>query len=143
VIRLSRELARLGIYPPIDAVVSRSRLLDAKLVDREHAEVAARVREALSLLAKTPSEPDGSTVEPDMQVRRARKLQRFFAQPFFVAEAYTHRPGSTISREESVRTCREILNGLYDDLPEKAFYFVGGIDEVRARAVRLSTGDHP
>ena len=69
-------------------------------------------------------------------MRRARKLLRFFAQPFFVAEAYTRLPGSRVNCEESVRTCREILDGLYDDLPEEAFYFVGGIDEVRAKAAR-------
>ena len=141
VIRLSRELARLGIYPTIDAVVSRSRLLDEELVGAEHAAVAARVREALKLLAAPASTPDGSTVEPDIRVRRARKLLRFFAQPFFVAEPYTHLPGSRVSREESVRACREILDGLCDDLPEEAFSFVGGIDEVRARAGRLSRED--
>jgi F0F1-type ATP synthase beta subunit len=142
VIRLSRDLARLGIYPTIDAVISRSRLLDEKLVGPEHADVTSRVREALRLLAAPASEPDAST-EPDIHVRRARKLLRFFAQPFFVAEAYTQVRGSSVSREESVRACGEILGGLHDDLPEKAFYFVGGIDEVRARAVRLSTGEHP
>ena len=136
VIRLSRDLARLGIYPTIDAVISRSRLLDEKLVDGGHADVAARVREALSLLAALASAPGGSAVEPDIQVRRARKLLRFFAQPFFVAEPYTHLPGSRVSREESVRACREILDGLCDDLPEEAFSFVGGIDEVRAKAAR-------
>jgi F0F1-type ATP synthase beta subunit len=60
-----------------------------------------------------------------------------------VAEAYTRVPGSRVNREESVRTCREILDCLHDDLPEEAFYFVGGIDEVRARAARLSAGDRP
>jgi len=138
VIRLSRELARLGIYPTIDALASRSRLLDEKLVGPEHAEVAARVREALKLLADKGWESGEPSTEPHPLVRRAGKLLRFFAQPFFVTEPYTHRPGSTVSRAESVRACREILDGLYDDLPEHAFYFVGGIDDVRARAGRPS-----
>lgn len=141
VICLSKELARLRIYPTIDPVVSRSRLLDEQLVDRDHAEVAARSREALALLATPESEPSGSSAEPDVRVRRARKLLRFFAQPFFVAEPYTQVPGARVSREEAVRTCRDILDGLHDSVPEEAFYFVGGIDEVRARAARLSAGD--
>jgi RNA polymerase sigma factor (sigma-70 family) len=143
VIRLSRELARLSIYPPIDAIISRSRLLDEKLVDQDHAQVAARAREALTLVATAASGSSESSAEPGVRMRRARKLLRFFAQPFFVAEAYTRVPGSRVNREESVRTCREILDGLHDDLPEEAFYFVGGIDEVRARAARLSAGDRP
>ncbi len=107
----------------------------------EHVEVAARIREALRLLAGQGWGGSGEpSAEPNPLVRRARRLLRFFAQHLFVAEPYTHLPRSTVSRAESVRTCREILDGLYDDLPEDAFYFVGGIDEVRARAQRLSAG---
>ena len=138
VIRLSRELGRLGIYPTIDALTSRARLLDEKLVGQEHAAVAARAREALRLLAGPAWGSSEPPAEPDLPVRRARRLLRFFAQPFFVAEPYTHVPGSRVSCAESVRTCREILDGLYDELPEGAFYFVGGMDEVRARAAKLS-----
>ena len=72
--------------------------------------------------------------------RRARKLWLFFAQPFFVAEPYTRRPGVFVSRAEALRGCREILDGLHDDLPDEAFYFTGGIDEVRAHAAELRDG---
>jgi F0F1-type ATP synthase beta subunit len=131
VIRLSRELAQIGIYPPIDPLASRSRLLDASLVGPEHVETAARVREVLlAASADKPREPPGM----GLLTQRARKLQRFFAQPFYVAEPYTRRPGVAVSRAEALRTCREILDGVHDRLPEQAFYFAGGIDEAQARA---------
>jgi F-type H+-transporting ATPase subunit beta len=66
--------------------------------------------------------------------RRARKLWLFFAQPFFVAEPYTRRPGIFVSRAEALRGCREILDGVHDDLPDEALYFAGGVDDIRARA---------
>jgi len=130
VIRLSRELAQLGIYPTIDPIASHSRLLDANLVGREHVEVAARVREVLLASA----DARGERPEMERLKQRARKLQRFFAQPFYVAEPYTRHPGIAVSRPEALRACREILDGVHDGLPEEAFYFTGGIDEVRARA---------
>jgi F0F1-type ATP synthase beta subunit len=130
VIRLSRELAQIGIYPTIDPLASRSRLLDASLVGPEHVEVAARIREVLHAAV---AEPRG-TPETEVLRQRARKIQRFFAQPFFVAEAYTRQPGIVVSRVEALRTCREILDGVHDRLPEQAFYFTGGIDDVRAKA---------
>jgi RNA polymerase sigma factor (sigma-70 family) len=122
VIRLSKDLAQLGIYPTVDPLASRSRLLDTGLVDPEHAEIAARVRRALAATAAEDLKP------------RARKIQRFFAQPFYVAEPYTHRPGVTVSRAEALQVCRETLDGLHDRLPEDAFYFTGGMDEIRAKA---------
>ena len=121
VIRLSKDLAQIGIYPTVDPLVSRSRLLDMGLVDPEHTEIAARIRQAL---APTAAEELNS---------RARKVQRFFAQPFYVAEPYTHRPGVTVSRAEALQVCREILDGVHDRLPEAAFYFTGGMDEIRAK----------
>jgi RNA polymerase sigma factor (sigma-70 family) len=121
VIRLSRDLAQIGIYPTIDPLASRSRLLDADLVGREHAEIAARVRQA-------------ATADAEELKQRARKIQRFFAQPFYVAEAYTHRPGVTVGLAESLQTCRDILDGVHDRLPEQAFYFTGGMDQIRAKA---------
>jgi F0F1-type ATP synthase beta subunit len=131
VIRLSRELKQIGIYPTIDPLASRSRLLDSGQIDRDHAEVAARVREALVALA---ADGDGRP-ERNLLAQRARKLQRFFAQPFYVAEPYTRRPGVTVGRAETLRVCREILDGVHDAIPEEAFYFTGGIDAIRARAV--------
>ncbi len=135
VIRLSVTLARVGIYPTIDALVSRSRLLDATVVGAEHAEIAARIRK---LLATSAGDGPDAVVPPaaavEVERRRARKLWRFFAQPFFVAEPYTKQPGIFVSRAEALRGCREILDGAYDDVPDEAFYFTGGIDRVLARA---------
>ncbi len=129
VIRLSKDLAQLGIYPTVDPLASRSRLLDAGLVSPEHAEIAARVRQALPATgAETPASPEGELLK-----QRARKVQRFFAQPFYVAEPYTHRPGVTVSRAEALKICRETLDGVHDRLPEAAFYFTGGMDEIRAK----------
>ena len=128
VIRLSKDLAQIGIYPTVDPLASRSRLLDMGLVDPEHAEIAARVRQALPAAgAETPATPEGELLK-----QRARKVQRFFAQPFYVAEPYTHRPGVTVSRAEALQICRETLDGVHDRLPEAAFYFTGGMDEIRA-----------
>jgi len=137
VIRLSKALKQLGIYPTIDPLASRSRLVEATLVDQEHAEVAARVRAALAAAA------GGGSSEADVATRRARKLQRFFAQPFYVAEPYTRQPGVTVGRAEALRLCREILDGVHDGLPEDAFYFTGGIDGVRARAAARPGASSP
>jgi RNA polymerase sigma factor (sigma-70 family) len=129
VIRLSKDLAQLGIYPTVDPLASRSRLLDMGLVDPEHAAIAARIRQALAATAaETSASPEGELLK-----QRARKVQRFFAQPFYVAEPYIHRSGVTVSRAEALQICREILDGVHDRLPEAAFYFTGGMDEIRAK----------
>lgn len=137
VIRLSQALGALGIYPTIDAIVSRSRALDAGLVGEEHAALAARIRDAL---VSARGDHEGPRVPPagsgDVALRRVRMLWQFFAQPFFVAEPYTKRPRSFVSRADALRGCREILDGAHDDLPDDACYFTGGIDEIRARAGR-------
>ena len=135
VIHLSTALAQLGIYPTVDPPSSRSRLLDAKLVEREHLEIAARAREALAALELPPEHPRLEGAERLRQ--RARKLQRFFAQPFFVAEPYTRRPGLHVSRAEALRGCRAILDGEMDAVPEKAFYFTGTLDDVLEAAAAL------
>jgi F0F1-type ATP synthase beta subunit len=131
VIRLSADLARIGIYPTVDPLSSRSRLLEERIVDRDHVELAARIRDVLRALLEGAGETQ-SAGDP-MMLERARKLLRFFAQPFFVAEPYTKRPGVTVSLAESLRVCREILDGRHDDVPTAAFYFTGGLDEVLAR----------
>ncbi len=133
VIRLSADLAGLGIYPTVDPLTSRSRLLEAELVGRDHVLLAARIRDALRVLLMPG---DASTTRDQTLVDRARRLLRFFAQPFYVAEPYTKRPGVTVGLAESLRVCREILDGVYDDVPEDAFYFTGGLDEVLSRAGR-------
>ena len=109
-------------------------LLETGGVDRAHIALAARIREALRPLLTAR---DGKTAEADERtLERAGKLLRFFAQPFYVAEPYTRRPGVTVSLAESLRVCREILDGIHDGVATDAFYFTGGIDDVLARAGR-------
>ncbi len=137
IVRLSQGLAHLGIYPTVDAVLSSCRRLDAGLVEPEHALIAGRVRDLLVAAAADggPRVPPAGAA--DLVKRRARKLWLFFAQPFFVAEPYTRRPGIFVSRAEALRGCREILDGVHDDLPDEALYFAGGVDDIRARAATL------
>jgi RNA polymerase sigma factor (sigma-70 family) len=133
VIRLSAELAGRGIYPTVDPLTSRSRLLEIGAVDGAHVELAARIRAALGALLS----PAAATPSADpLALERAGKLLRFFAQPFYVAEPYTKKPGVSVSLAESLRACREILDGVHDDIPVQAFYFTGGIDAVKTRAAK-------
>lgn len=143
IVRLSRKLAQLGIYPTVDAIVSSSRPLAAGLIDPEHALIAGRVRDLLVAAAADGGLRVPPAGAPDLVKRRARKLWLFFAQPFFVAEPYTRRPGLFVSRADALHGCREILDGLHDDLPDEAFYFTGGMDDVRARAATLKDGVRP
>ena len=110
-------------------LTSRSRLLETKAIDPEHATIAARARAAIAALRAADGEP-GSGADA-LVLERARKLQNFFAQPFFVAEPYTKRPGSYVSCADALTGCREILDGAHDDLPAEAFYFGGSIAEIR------------
>jgi F-type H+-transporting ATPase subunit beta len=113
-------------------------LLETAAVSHEHMSLAPRVGRALALAAA----PDGAAApEHELARRRARKLQRFFAQPFFVAEPYTKRPGMHVPLHEALRGCRAILDGECDDVPEEAFYFTGTLDDVlRAAAARRAAG---
>jgi RNA polymerase sigma factor (sigma-70 family) len=128
VIRLSEALGRLGIYPTVDTLTSRSRLFESSVLGHEHIEIAERVRQSLALLASGGHDAESPAVT------RARKLQRFFAQPFFCAEPYTGRPGVTVSLADALHGCREILDGVHDDVPDEAFYFTGGIADVLTAA---------
>jgi RNA polymerase sigma factor (sigma-70 family) len=131
VIRMSAALAAKGIYPPVDPLTSRSRLLEAGCLGREHVELVARIRGALGALL----EPEADAPPADaLALERAGKLLRFFAQPFYVAEAFTKRPGVTVGLAEALRVCREILDGVHDAVPTQAFYFTGGLDAVLASA---------
>lgn len=116
VIVLSPEVAAAKIYPAIDPLTSGSRWLDPAVVGDAHASVAACVRACLA--------EDGP---------RARKLRRFFSQPFFIAEPYTKQPGSFVPRADAIAACAAIVDGVHDDVPEEAFAFTGGIDQVLAR----------
>ena len=140
---LSRPIAELGIYPAVDPLDSTSRILDPIVLGKEHYEVARRVQvtlqkykdlqDIIAILGMDElSETDKVTVS------RARKIQRFLSQPFFVAAQFTGTEGKFVPVAETVRGFREILDGKHDDLPEQAFYMVGGIEEVLEKAKRLA-----
>ncbi len=141
-IRLERSIAELGIYPAVDPLTSTSRVLDPNIVGQEHYEVARetqrvlqRYRDLQDIIAilgiDELSEDDKSTVA------RARRLQRFASQPFFVAEVFTGRAGAYVSIKNTVASFKEILEGKTDTLPEQAFFLAGTTDDVRANAEKL------
>jgi RNA polymerase sigma factor (sigma-70 family) len=130
VIRMSAALAGRSIYPPVDPVTSRSKLLESESFDPAHRELAVRARKALGALLAPVG--DAPPADP-LTLERAEKLLRFFAQPFYVAEPYTKRPGVSVGLAESLRVCREILDGVHDAVQAKAFYFTGGRDAVMAQ----------
>jgi RNA polymerase sigma factor (sigma-70 family) len=132
VAHLSRDRIKAKIYPGIDAQTSRSRAFHANAVSAEHARIAERVRETLTTLWENNGFAHAETA--DVTLARARKLQNFFGQPFYVAEPYTKRPGSYVSLADALDGCRSILDGECDDLPVKAFYFHDGIAQIRQRA---------
>jgi RNA polymerase sigma factor (sigma-70 family) len=131
-IHLAREMIVRKNYPGVDLRTTRARLLDESRIDAADVEIARRAREAVLLSRAAQDHPDG--VGDAVLVERGKKLQAFFSQPFYVAEPYTKRPGSYVSRADALRGCREILDGVHDDLPAEAFYFTGGIDEIRSAA---------
>jgi F-type H+-transporting ATPase subunit beta len=140
VIALTPAMAAAKIYPCVDPLATRSRLLDPAIVGAEHAAVAARTRATLAAAIPLEARGEATWSEADRRlVVRARRLRQFFGQPFFIAEPYTKLAGSRVSRQDTVRACAGILDGAWDDVPETAFRFAGGIDEVLGR-VRASGG---
>ncbi|HZV76790.1 MAG TPA: F0F1 ATP synthase subunit beta [Candidatus Babeliales bacterium] len=142
---LSRPISELGIYPAVDPLASTSRILDPQIVGQEHYDVARGVQEVLQryrdlqdiiaiLGVEELSEDD------KIAVARARRIQRFFSQPFFVAEQFTGRPGKYVKLPDTIASFKEILEGKVDDLPEGAFFYAGTIDEVKANAERMTGG---
>ena len=134
VIALERSIAEQGLYPAVDPLTSNSRILDPAVVGEEHYQVARDVQQVLQrykdlqdVIAILGMEE--LSEEDKVTVMRARKLQRFFSQPFFVAEAFTGREGRYVSIRDTIRGFKEILEGQHDGLPEQAFYMVGGIEE--------------
>jgi F-type H+-transporting ATPase subunit beta len=139
---LSREISELGIYPAVDPLDSTSRILDPRYVGQDHYTVATRVQQILQRYKDLQDiiailGIDELSEEDKLTVQRARKIQRFLSQPFFVAEQFTGIPGKTVSVEESVQSFKAICDGEFDDLPEQAFYMVGGIEEAEAQAKEL------
>jgi len=136
---LSRQVAEMGLYPAVDPLDSSSRILDPRIIGEEHYKTAREVQVVLQRYKDLQDiiailGMDELSEEDKLIVARARKIQRFLTQPFFVAESFTGTKGRYVSLHETVRGFREILDGKHDDLPESAFYMVGTIDEVVERA---------
>jgi F-type H+-transporting ATPase subunit beta len=141
-VTLSRAITDLGIYPAVDPLDSTSRQLDPNVVGQEHYDVAMgcqrvlqkykELRDIIAILGM-----DELSEEDKLTVYRARKIQQFFSQPFFVAEVFTGAPGKYVSLADTVRSFKAILDGECDDIPEQAFYMVGAIEEAREKAKSL------
>ena len=139
---LSRQIAELGIYPAVDPLDSTSRVLDPLVIGEEHYNVARAVQGTLQRYKELKDiiailGMDELSEEDKLVVTRARKMQRFLSQPFFVAEVFTGATGKYVTLKETIRAFKEINEGKYDDLPEQAFYMVGGIEEVVEKAKTL------
>ncbi|MEK6653682.1 MAG: F0F1 ATP synthase subunit beta [Thermodesulfobacteriota bacterium] len=140
---LSRPLSELGIYPAVDPLDSTSRILDPIVLGKEHYQVARQVQVTLQKYKDLQDiiailGMDELSEEDKVTVSRARKIQRFLSQPFFVAAQFTGKEGKFVPVAETVRGFKEIIEGKHDDLPEQAFYMVGGIDEVVEKAKKLA-----
>jgi len=139
---LSRQIVELGIYPAVDPLDSTSRILDPLIIGEEHYQVARRVQfilqkykdlqDIIAILGM-----DELSEEDKLIVSRARKIQRFLSQPFFVAQEFTGTPGVYVKIKDTVRGFKELAEGKYDHLPEQAFYMVGTIEDAMAKAERL------
>ncbi len=139
---LSRQIFQLGIFPAVDPLTSSSRILDAQYVGQEHYDVAQRVKQILQRNQELQQiiailGIDELSEEDKIVVGRARRIQRYLSQPFYVAEQFTGIPGVFTSREETVSSFKALCDGEYDDLPEQAFLNCGGIDDVKANAEKL------
>jgi F-type H+-transporting ATPase subunit beta len=142
---LSRSIAEQGIYPAVDPLDSTSRILSPWIVGEEHYQVARKVQEILERYKELQDiiailGVEELAEEDKLVVARARKLQRFLSQPFFVAETFTGLPGRYVPLHETIRGFKGIVEGRYDDLPEQAFYMVGTIDEAIEKAKKIQEG---
>ena len=140
---LSRQIAEFGIYPAVDPLASTSRILDARIIGEEHYNVARSVKEILQRYKDLQDiiailGIDELSEDDKITVTRARKIQRFFSQPFHVAEQFTGRPGRYVQLEDTVKGFRRLVDGELDHIPEQAFYMAGGIDEVEQNAEKMS-----
>ena len=139
---LSRPLSQLGIYPAVDPLTSSSTILAPEIVGQEHYDVASQVKEILQRYKELQDiiailGMDELSEEDRLTVERARKIQKFLSQPFHVAEQFTGLSGKYVSLEDTIRSFKEVLEGKHDDLPEAAFYLVGGIEEAKAKAEKI------
>lgn len=136
---LSRDIASLGIYPAVDPLDSTSRQLDPMIVGEDHYNTAREIQQTLQRYKELRDiiailGMDELSPEDKLAVSRARKIQRFLSQPFFVAEVFTGSPGKYVPLKETIKGFKGIVNGEFDDIPEQAFYMVGGIEEVIEKA---------
>jgi F-type H+-transporting ATPase subunit beta len=142
-VELSRGLTEQGIYPAVDPLSSSSTILDPSIVGDEHYQVAQQVQNILQRYRELQDiiailGMDELSEEDKVIVGRARRVQRFLSQPFFVAEQFTGLGGKFVSREDTIRSFKEVVQGQHDDLPEQAFYMVGDIDEALEKARGMS-----
>ena len=140
---LSRQITELGIYPAVDPLDSTSRILDPSIVGEEHYKVSRMLQVTLQKYKDLQDiiailGMDELSDEDKLTVQRARRAQRFLSQPFFVAETFTGMPGKYLKVEDTVRAFGEILEGKHDELPEAAFYMVGGIEDAMEKAAKLA-----
>ena len=143
---LSRQIAELGIYPAVDPLSSTSRVLDPKVIGEDHYNTARNVQKILQKYKDLQDiiailGMDELSEDDKLTVSRARKLQRFLSQPFFVAEQFTGTPGKYVKLEDTIKGFKEILEGKYDNLPEQAFYMVGTIEEVQEKAKTMTENE--
>ena len=142
---LAREIAALGIYPAVDPLASTSNILAPEIVGQRHYEVARRTQETLQRYKELQDiiailGLDELSEEDKVTVARARKVQKFLSQPFFVGEVFTGLKGINVPIEETVESFEQLVNGDLDDLPEQAFLNVGNADDVRRKAAELQKG---
>ncbi len=140
---LNRALTEIGIYPAVDPLDSTSTILSAQVMGEEHYQCARDVQRVLQRYKELQDiiailGMDELSEEDKLMVARARKVQRFLSQPFFVAQTFTGTPGKYVKRADTVRAFRELVDGKYDHIPEQAFYMCGGIEDVLARAEQLA-----
>ena len=143
-IALERSIAEKGIYPAVDPLTSTSRILDPNIVGQEHYETTRRVQEVLQKYKDLQDiiailGMDELSEDDKIAVSRARKIERFFSQPMFVAEQFTNLPGKYVPLKETIRGFKEILEGKHDDLPEDAFLLVGTIDDAIEKAEKSTS----
>ena len=139
---LSRRISELGIYPAVDPLDSTSRIMDPGILGQDHYDVARNCKEILQHYKDLQDiinilGMDELSDEDKMVVRRARRIERFFSQPFHVAEQFTGYPGKYVKIEDTIRGFKAIINGEYDDLPEAAFMYVGTIEEAAEKAKKM------
>ncbi|MBE3072547.1 MAG: F0F1 ATP synthase subunit beta, partial [Acidobacteria bacterium] len=139
---LSRAIVERGIYPAVDPLASTSRILDPRVVGEEHYQVARQVKQVLQRYKDLQDiiailGIDELSEDDKLAVARARKIERFLSQPFFVAEQFTGTPGKYVPIADTIKGFKAIVEGAHDDLPEQAFYMVGTIEEAVERAEKM------